>query len=70
MTRGIEDARKLSPATDLGTSLMKLGNGSMVTCFDTVPLALWIIFRHLGDYEAAIRHAVASGGDTDTPERK
>ena len=37
-----------------------------MTCFDTVPLALWIAFHHLDDFESAIRHAVACGGDADT----
>jgi ADP-ribosylglycohydrolase len=30
-----------------------------VTTFDTVPLALWITFRRLDDFETAIREAVA-----------
>jgi ADP-ribosylglycohydrolase len=37
-----------------------------VTCADTVPLALWIAFAHIDDYPAAIRHAIAAGGDADT----
>lgn len=66
VTRGIEAAAGLSPETDLEDAAKRLGNGSKVTCFDTVPLALWIAFRHLDDFEAAIRHAVACGGDADT----
>ena len=66
VSRGIEAAAKLSPAVDLAHAVARLGNGSNVTCFDTVPLAVWIAFRHLDDFEAAIRHAVAAGGDTDT----
>lgn len=66
MTRRIEIAASLSPDTDLEQAARQLGNGSQVTCFDTVPLALWIAFRHLDDFEGAVRHAVACGGDTDT----
>ncbi len=66
VTRGIEAASSLSPETDLEEAARRLGNGSKVTCFDTVPLALWIAFRHLDDFEAAIRNAVACGGDADT----
>lgn len=66
VTRGIEAAASLPTGTDLEQAARRLGNGSRVTCFDTVPLALWIAFHHLDDFEAAIRHAVACGGDADT----
>lgn len=66
VTRGIDAASRLSPDADLSEAVARLGNGAKVTCFDTVPLALWIAFRHLDDFESAIRHAVAAGGDTDT----
>lgn len=66
VTGGIDAASRLSPDAELSEAVARLGNGAKVTCFDTVPLALWIAFRHLDDFEAAIRHAVAAGGDTDT----
>jgi len=65
VARGIDAAAKLPPTTDLKAAAARLGNGSKVTCFDTVPLALWIAF-HLDDFEAAIRHAVTCDGDADT----
>ena len=43
-----------------------LGNGSRISCQDTVPLALWLALNHLDDYEGAVRAAIAAGGDTDT----
>jgi ADP-ribosylglycohydrolase len=66
VTRGIEAASRLSPETDLEDAAKRLGNGSNVTCFDTVPLALWIAFCNLDDFERAVRSAVACGGDADT----
>lgn len=66
VTQRIELAATLPPETDIAEAARQLGNGSQVTCFDTVPIALWIAFRHLDDFEGAIRHAVACGGDTDT----
>ena len=50
----------------LGRAVDLLGNGSRVSCADTVPLALWIAAFHLDDYPAAVETAVAAGGDTDT----
>jgi len=64
--RGIELARALTSDVGLEEAVARLGNGSKVTCADTVPLALWIAFRHLEDFPTAVRHAVAAGGDTDT----
>jgi ADP-ribosylglycohydrolase len=57
---GLPDDMPLTRAVDL------LGNGSRVSCADTVPLALWIATRHMSDYPAAVQTAVAAGGDTDT----
>jgi hypothetical protein len=64
--RGLRVAAELGADAPLGDAVFQLGNGARVTCADTVPLALWIAFGHLGDYAAAIRHAVAAGGDADT----
>lgn len=46
--------------------MARLGNGSWVSCADTVPLALRIAASHLDDYRGAVATAVAAGGDTDT----
>ncbi|WP_380285045.1 ADP-ribosylglycohydrolase family protein [Kitasatospora purpeofusca] len=43
-----------------------LGNGSRTSAADTVPYALWCAARRLTDYPAAVREAVAAGGDMDT----
>jgi ADP-ribosylglycohydrolase len=66
VTRGVHAAASLPPDTPLGDAVMQLGNGSHVTCADTVPLALWVAFGDLDDFAAAVRQAVAAGGDTDT----
>jgi ADP-ribosylglycohydrolase len=55
---------------DLGLSVQSaaslLGNGSRVTCRDTVPFCLWAAARHLDDYPAAIETTIRAGGDIDT----
>ncbi len=66
VARGLAEAQQLGPGASLEDAVAALGNGSKVSCPDTVPLALWIAFRHLDDFELAVRHALAAGGDTDT----
>ena len=66
VTRGVEAAGSLPPSFGLAEAMTRLGNGSKVSCADTVPLALWIAFQCLDDFAEAVRHAVAAGGDTDT----
>jgi len=66
VVRRIDLARAFTSDVGLEEAVARLGNGSKVTCADTVPLALWIAFCHLDDFPTAIRHAVAAGGDTDT----
>jgi ADP-ribosylglycohydrolase len=44
----------------------QLGNGSRISCQDTVPLCLWIVARYLDDYQAAIVRTIRAGGDIDT----
>jgi ADP-ribosylglycohydrolase len=53
-----------SSAVEEAVSL--LGNGTQVTCPDTVPLCLWLAVRHLGEYQAAMWTTAACGGDIDT----
>lgn len=64
--RGLQRAEALSSATSLAEAVAGLGNGSNVSCVDTVPLAVWLASHHLDDYQAAVEAAVAAGGDTDT----
>lgn len=43
-----------------------LGNGSHVTCPDTVPYCLWVASGHLRDWEEAFWQALSDAGDRDT----
>lgn len=66
VARGLRAARALPPGAGLGRAVRELGNGSRVSCPDTVPLTLWIAAAHLDDYPGAVERALAAGGDTDT----
>ncbi|GAA2654040.1 ADP-ribosylglycohydrolase family protein [Paractinoplanes durhamensis] len=43
-----------------------LGTGARSMAQDTVPFAIWVADRFLGDYPAAIAACLAAGGDVDT----
>jgi ADP-ribosylglycohydrolase len=43
-----------------------LGNGSGVTCQDTVPFTIWAAAKYLGKFREAIAATASVGGDTDT----
>lgn len=43
-----------------------LGNGRQVSAQDTVPLALWLVVRHLDDYPEAVWTAAPVAEDVDT----
>ena len=43
-----------------------LGNGSRISCQDTVPFCLWIAARQLDDYQTAIVQTIRAAGDIDT----
>ncbi len=43
-----------------------LGNGSSVTCPDTVPFTIWSAAKYLGKYREAIAATASVGGDVDT----
>jgi len=66
VSRRVDAARELGASASLDVAVAELGNGSKLSCADTVPLALWIAFRHLDDFPTATLHAMAAGGDTDT----
>ncbi|XVV10496.1 ADP-ribosylglycohydrolase family protein [Actinoplanes sp. CA-131856] len=51
---------------DPGEAAYELGNGTRAMARDTVPFAVWVADRFLGDYPAAIGACVAAGGDVDT----
>ena len=66
VTAGLAKAVGLTSDAPLSEAAAALGNGSRVSCQDTVPLALWLALNRLDDYEGAVRAAIAAGGDTDT----
>jgi ADP-ribosylglycohydrolase len=66
VSRGLAAAAELAPTAHLDEAVRLLGNGSRVSCQDTVPLAVWIASLHLDNFEAAVRLALGAGGDTDT----
>lgn len=48
------------------TAARVLGNGTMMSCQDTVPFCLWCAARHLDSFEDAVWAAVSGLGDRDT----
>ena len=64
--RGIEHAASIDPGLSVEPTARLLGNGSKISCQDTVPFCLWIAARHLDDYEAAVVNTIRAGGDIDT----
>jgi ADP-ribosylglycohydrolase len=50
----------------LGPLVRALGNGSRISCQDTVPFCLWVAARYLDDYQAALVGAIRARGDIDT----
>jgi len=63
---GLATAARFSPGTDPGEAAAILGNGSRVTCPDTVPFCLWCAETHLESFEQALWAAVSALGDADT----
>ena len=62
----IEQARIIEPAMSSVSAAHLLGNGSRVSCQDTVPFCLWQIAKFIGDYKAALWETIRQGGDIDT----
>ncbi|MCE5230132.1 ADP-ribosylglycohydrolase family protein [bacterium] len=63
---GLIDASNLPLDHEAIEAAEKLGNGSNILAQDTVPLAIWMAARHLGDYPYAIIETARCGGDVDT----
>ncbi|MFG2904839.1 ADP-ribosylglycohydrolase family protein [Kitasatospora sp. NPDC048286] len=63
---GLREARGLLAGADFRLAARMLGNGSRTSAADTVPYALWCAARNPADYRAAVRDAIAAGGDMDT----
>ena len=64
--RGVEQAYKLAPERTPDEAATILGNGSRVTCPDTVPFCVWVAGRHLHNYADALWTTIRAGGDIDT----
>jgi len=64
--QGIRSASELDLKADSEHAAKILGNGTLVTCPDTVPFVIWSACRNLGNYTEAILDTLAGGGDTDT----
>ena len=63
---GLRRACDVSPSTSAPHAAAMLGNGSRITCQDTVPFTVWCAGEYLDDYENAIWHTISVGGDIDT----
>lgn len=70
--KGIEKAKVMPIDTPIGKVIEVLGNGTHVTCQDTVPLCVYLSLKHLGStkveemYEKAIIETSMAFGDVDT----
>lgn len=63
---GIKRAVALSADANVSAAVTVLGNGTKVSCQDTVPFCLWVAAHHLHDYESALWTTVSALGDRDT----
>lgn len=71
--QGILKAQIMPYETPIGKAIEILGNGTHVTCQDTVPLCCWLTIKHLDltgkdpeTYEKAIIETSMAFGDVDT----
>jgi ADP-ribosylglycohydrolase len=64
--RGIGHAFQIRQFQSAESAARTLGNGSGVTCPDTVPFAIWAAAKHLHSYRDAIAATASVGGDVDT----
>jgi len=64
--RGILLARTTPPEVPVADVARALGNGSLVTCPDTVPFCLWMAAHHLHQLTEALGQTIIGGGDCDT----
>jgi ADP-ribosylglycohydrolase len=64
--QGIEGAAAFTFDRSVENVVRQLGNGSRISCQDTVPFCLWIAARCLDDYQSAIVGTIRAGGDIDT----
>jgi len=64
--QGIERAAAFTFDMSVEKVVRQLGNGSRISCQDTVPFCLWIAARYLDEYQSAIIQTIRAGGDIDT----
>lgn len=63
---GIRKAIELPKGTSVEKAVFRLGNGTLVSCPDTVPFALWCAANYLHSYEEALWATLRGLGDRDT----
>ena len=63
---GLERAANFGPDITAGEAAAILGNGSEVSCQDTVPFCLWSVAKHLDSFEDAMWTTLSALGDCDT----
>ena len=63
---GLARAAGFGPDITAGEAAAVLGNGSEVSCQDTVPFCLWAVAKHLGSFEDAMWTTLSALGDCDT----
>ncbi len=64
--RGIAHAFKIRHFEKAEGAARLLGNGSRITCPDTVPFTIWAAAKYLGRFREAIAETASAGGDIDT----
>jgi ADP-ribosylglycohydrolase len=63
---GIERAAAFTFDLSVESAVRELGNGSRISCQDTVPFCLWMAARYLDDYQSAVVRTIRACGDIDT----
>ena len=63
---GLVRATGFGPDITAGEAAAILGNGSEVSCQDTVPFCLWSVAKHLDSFEDAMWTTLSALGDCDT----
>ena len=64
--RGILIASQTPGEISVEAVAKALGNGSLVTAPDTVPLTVWCAAHHMHNYPKALETTISAGGDCDT----
>jgi ADP-ribosylglycohydrolase len=62
----VRRAALLAPGASVRLAVEALGNGTGLSCQDTVPFALWCAMQHLDSFEDALRLTATGRGDVDT----